>query len=140
MKPETFSARQAALVRKDWAKTAPIKAQTARAFYAHLFRNAPDTKPLFRSDMELQGEKLLNTLGFVLDHLDDPDALLPAARDLAIRHEGYGVTAAHYDLVGTALLQTLEELIGADFTEEARDAWIAVYEHVAGEMKRAAYS
>ncbi|MEM9249925.1 MAG: globin domain-containing protein [Pseudomonadota bacterium] len=135
-----ISARQAALVRQDWARTAPIKAQTARAFYANLFQAAPETKPLFRGDMELQGQKLVNTLGFVLDHLDDPEALLPAARALAIRHVGYGVTADHYDRVGEALLQTLEDLLGADFADEARRAWVAVYDHVAGEMKRAAYA
>lgn len=134
------SERQAALVRSDWAKTAPIKAQTARTFYANLFRLAPETKPMFRGDMEVQGQKLMNTFGFVLDHLDEPDELLPAARDLAIRHVGYGVTADQYDLVGQALLQTLDDLLGTAFTEEARWAWGDIYAHIADEMKRAAYS
>ena len=131
--------RQKTLVRKDWALTAPIKDQTARAFYANLFRLAPETKPMFKGDMDLQGKKLMATLGFVLDHLDEPGELLPAAQDLAIRHVAYGVRPDHYGAVGEALIQTLDDLLGQQFSDEARAAWVAVYGFLADEMKTAAY-
>jgi hemoglobin-like flavoprotein len=55
-----------------------------------------------------------------------------------MRHAGYGVKDEHYDTVAEALLWTLEQGLGSDFTTEARDAWVAVYTVLASTMKDAA--
>ena len=39
----------------------------------------------------------------------------------------YGVVPAHYDVVGQALLATLEGGLGAEWTAQVKAAWIAVY-------------
>jgi len=57
---------------------------------------------------------------------------------LGRRHVGYGVTDAHYDTVGGALLWTLEKGLGAAFTSEMKDAWATVYGVLATVMKDAA--
>jgi len=101
-----------AIVRRSWTKVAPIAPMAAQVFYGRLFRIAPGTRPLFASDVTAQGRKLIMTLGFVVDHLDRPDTLVPAAQELAIRHVGYKVTAEHYAPVGDALLWSLGELLG----------------------------
>jgi hemoglobin-like flavoprotein len=44
----------------------------------------------------------------------------------------------HYDTVATALLWTLEQGLGSDFTPEVKDAWTAAYTVLAGTMKHAA--
>jgi hemoglobin-like flavoprotein len=41
------------------------------------------------------------------------------AQDLGKRHVKYGVLPAHYDVVGQALLATLESGLGAEWTEQA---------------------
>jgi hemoglobin-like flavoprotein len=41
---------------------------------------------------------------------------------LGARHSGYGVAAAHYAIVGEALLWTLERGLGEGFTPEVRSA------------------
>jgi hemoglobin-like flavoprotein len=66
--------------------------------------------------------------------LDAPDELLPAVRALGKRHVGYGVIDEHYQLVGAALLWTLETGLGAAFTPEVKDAWTAVYTVLATTM------
>jgi nitric oxide dioxygenase len=53
---------------------------------------------------------------------------------------GYGVQEEHYATVGSALLQTLEQGLGEDFTPPVRQAWTAVYGVVAGVMIAAAKS
>lgn len=108
-------------------------------FYANLFRIDVSTKPLFVGNLELQGRKLIQTLGFIVDHLDDADELLPAARDLAIRHVSYGVQPGQYDSVGTALIKTLKQLLGADFGPEDEKAWTETYTFLSGAMIKAAY-
>jgi hemoglobin-like flavoprotein len=42
--------------------------------------------------------------------------------------------------VGNALMLTLEQGLGADFTPQVKDAWSATYELLSGVMKQAAYS
>ena len=44
---------------------------------------------------------------------------------------------ADYDTVAEALLWTLEQGLGADFTPDTKSAWVAVYTVLAGEMQAA---
>ena len=111
----------------------------SRLFYGRLFKIAPETKPLFKADMAQQGRKLVATLAFVIDHLSDDKALVSAARDLAVRHLNYNVEKHQYALVGEALLWTLEELLGADYTPEVARAWSDVYSSLETIMTDAAY-
>lgn len=127
------------LVRSSWALAAADPQRTSQTFYSNLFRLDATTKPLFVGDLQLQGRKLMQTLGFVVDHLEDPDVLMPAAVDLAKRHVGYGVDAEQYGSVGTALFQTFDQLLGAQFTDEHRAAWSATYAILSKAMVDAAY-
>jgi hemoglobin-like flavoprotein len=76
----------------------------------------------------------------VVRSLHDLNAVLPVARELAQRHVGYGVLPRHYDSVGTALMWTLEQGLGAALTPAAREAWQQAYGTLAGAMKAAAYA
>jgi nitric oxide dioxygenase len=70
--------------------------------------------------------------------LDRLDQIVPAVQQLGIRHAGYGVKEEHYAAVAAALLWTLEEGLGADFTPEVKDAWTAAYTVLATTMQQAA--
>jgi len=48
------------------------------------------------------------------------------------------VRDAHYASVGAALLWTVERGLGADFTEEAREAWTSAYGILSSTMMDAA--
>jgi hemoglobin-like flavoprotein len=50
----------------------------------------------------------------------------------------YGVEDAHYATVGAALLWTLEQALGADFTPSVSAGWSAAYELLADTMQAAA--
>lgn len=67
------------------------------------------------------------------------DAILPAVRSLAVKHVAYGVRNEHYKPVGDALLWTLEQGLGPDFTPEVRDAWVEAYAILSGAMIAEAY-
>jgi len=77
-------------------------------------------------------------MGTVVSGLRRLAGLLPTVRELGRRHAGYGVTDAHYDTVGVALLWTLERGLGSSFTPEVRAAWASAYGLLAGVMKAAA--
>ena len=118
---------QVELVQQSFAKVAPISDQAAKLFYGRLFDIAPDVKPLFHGDMDEQGRKLMATLAVVVNGLAQLDTILPAASALAKRHVGYGVRPSHYTPVGEALVWTLEQGLGADWTPPLAQAWTAAY-------------
>ncbi len=130
--------KQKTLVQVSFAKVAPIAEQAAELFYRRLFTLDPALKPLFKGDMQEQGRKLMRMIGTAVNGLDRLEALVPAVQDLGRRHVGYGVRPAHYDTVGAALLWTLEQGLGADFTPEVKTAWATVYGILAQTMKDAA--
>jgi hemoglobin-like flavoprotein len=131
--------QQVALVQASFAKVAPIAEQAAALFYGRLFETAPETRALFRGDMGVQGQKLMGAITTVVTNLDNLAAVVPVAQELAKRHVGYGVRAEHYGPVGAALLWTLEQGLGGDFTPEVGAAWAEAYGALSGVMIAAAY-
>ena len=127
------------LVQSSFAKVAPIAEAAAGLFYGRLFEIAPEVTPLFQGDMAEQGRKLMATLGVVVNGLKNLDAILPAAKALAVRHVDYGVKAADYTPVGEALVWTLEKGLGDDFTAEVKSAWLAAYGVLSSVMIAEAY-
>jgi hemoglobin-like flavoprotein len=129
---------QIRLVKASWQQVLPIRAAAADLFYARLFEIAPDVRPLFKRDIHAQGVMLMKMLDTVVASLDRLDTLLPVAGQLARRHVGYGVQPQHYDIVGTALIWTLEQGLGQAFTPQVRHAWLSAYSTLACAMKDAA--
>jgi hemoglobin-like flavoprotein len=126
-------------VKRTWAMVTPIADQAAILFYDRLFEIDPAARVLFRrTDMAAQRATLMGTLTLVVKGLDELERLVPAVEGLGRRHAGYGVIAEHYGSVGAALLWTLEQGLGAEFTPEVRDAWATAYGILAGVMQDAA--
>ena len=130
---------QVELVQQSFAKVAPISEQAAVLFYDRLFEVAPSVKPMFTADMTEQRKKLVATLAVVVNGLGNLDSVLPAASALAKRHVNYGATPAHYPVVGSALLWTLEKGLGDAWTPEIAEAWTAAYGTLSGYMISEAY-
>jgi len=130
--------RQKALVQESFAALAPIAEDAMALFYRRLFELDPAVRRMFPEDMAAQRRKLAQMLTAAVKGLDHLDRLVPVVQDLGRRHAGYGVTEAHYDTVGGALLWTLEKGLGDAFTPETRDAWATVYGLLATVMKDAA--
>lgn len=129
---------QKQLVQTTFAKVAPIADEAAALFYGRLFELDPSLRPLFKTDLKEQGRKLMRMIGMAVNGLDRLDELVPAVRQLGTRHVGYGVRDEHYDTVAAALVWTLEQGLGSDFTPEVKDAWVVVYGVLASTMKEAA--
>jgi hemoglobin-like flavoprotein len=127
-------AQTIALVRASWSQVQPIRSAAAALFYRHLFADAPGLRALFRGDLQEQGDRLMQMMDWLVDRLDDPPTLLAALADLGRRHAGYGVQASHYDRVGAALLRTLAEGLGAQFTSATERAWTELYQMISDTM------
>ena len=129
---------QIRLVRSSWSMIAERAHVFTARFYDHLFTIDDSAARLFTGvEMTVQQWKLAQTIGVVVQALDDPDALLPAVAALGKRHTQYGVQARHFDTVGQALLQAMADTLGAAFTPRIRTAWTEAYQLVASVMQRA---
>jgi len=129
---------QIKLVQSSFVHVLPIAEDAAALFYARLFELDPALRPMFHGDMQEQGRKLMTLLVVVVRGLTQLDALLPAVQNLGRRHVGYGVTTDHYATVGTALLWTLSQGLGAVFTPAVEEAWTVAYTLLANVMQAAA--
>lgn len=133
-----MNAEQIALVQSSFAKVQPISEQAAALFYGRLFELAPQVRPLFKEDLTDQGRKLMLMLAMITSKLNQLETLVPTAQALAKRHVAYGAQAAHYAVVGQALLDTLQEGLGDEFTPEVRAAWTSAYSTLSAVMIDAA--
>ena len=130
---------QKRLLRETWKQVAPTGEAAADLLYRRLFEIDPTARELFRTtDMFAQRQKLLQTLGFAVSGLDNLDLMLPTVEDLGRRHDGYGVTDAHYDSLGAALLWALEQRLGRAWTPAVASAWTEVYGLLSAAMRTAA--
>lgn len=127
-------------IRQTWASAVAAREIVGQLFYENLFRVAPQTRALFPASLDDQGRKLVQTLSWIVDHLDQEDELFPAADALAARHVGYGVMPDHYEAVGAALIATLHAGLGADFEAEDEAAWLRTYGVLSKRMIETAYA
>lgn len=130
--------QQKELVQTTWTMVVPIADKAAELFYGRLFELEPEYKKMFKNDMTEQGKKLMKTINIAVAALDDVEPLVPVLKQMGADHAGYGVVERDYNVVGAALLWTLEQGLGEAFTDEVKSAWGAVYELLASVMKEGA--
>lgn len=126
---------QIVLVQSSFDQLLPASAAVAREFYVQLFTLDPTLRPHFPADMRKQEQMLMVMLNTSVNGLWYPDALLPVLHRLGQRHAGYGVQPGHYTTVGVALIATLRQFLGHDFSAEVEVAWWAAYRFMAETMQ-----
>jgi nitric oxide dioxygenase len=128
-----------ARIRSSWAKAVAGREILGDIFYGNLFEIAPQTRPMFPPSLDDQGRKLVQTLSWIVDHLEQEETLVATASALAVRHVDFGVNADHYAVVGEALIATLKAGLGDDFSGADEEAWTRVYGQLSTKMIEAAY-
>ena len=64
----------------------------------------------------------------------DLDPLVEILRALGRKHAQYGALPAHYAVVGRALIDTLQKVLGDKFTSEVKTAWARIYDIISTSM------
>ncbi|GAB3918148.1 globin domain-containing protein [Larkinella terrae] len=125
------------LVKRSWQilrKIDPIL--LGDVFYSRLFIDAPGLRPMFAARMDGQYRKLVDMLDAMVANLDKTEVLVAELGELGRRHIGYGVKSQHYDLVGKALLWTLEVALGNDWNSTLKTAWKQCYQEISKAMQQ----
>lgn len=135
-----MTTKEIELICNSWKTLRAVKPElVGDVFYSKLFLDAPHLRHLFKTERGEQSRKLLNMLNIVVARIDKFEELKAEVRKLALRHRDYGVRPAHYDLVGNALLWTLKNALGTEWTPGLENAWVQCYTTLASEMIGAAY-
>lgn len=125
---------QVELVQSSFADVLPIADVAGMLFYERIFTLAPEARALFGDDIALQASRTMAAVKTAVDGLDDIDHVAPFLVRLGARHVRYGVRLEHFEVIGAALLWTLEQGLGEHFTPDVRDAWEAAWGVIAGAM------
>ena len=133
------STGQVDAVTASWDKVAALGAETVGVLlFKRIFEIAPealqffsfkDEPNLYESDaLKKHGALVVTTVGTAVAGLKDLEKLAPVLKNLGKAHANKGIVAAHYDVVGQALIDTLQTGLGDEaFTVEVKEAWQSVY-------------
>lgn len=133
-----MTTEQVRLIRESFSELARHGHVAALVFYKRLFEIAPELRPMFKGDIEVQSKKLIDMLGVLIAMLERPTGLELELKAMGARHADYGVEDEHYGVVGAALLGMLAETLDKGFNAEVRTAWTTLYGAVETLMKAGA--
>ncbi|MFE3291917.1 FAD-binding oxidoreductase [Rhodococcus sp. NPDC059234] len=132
------------LVRTTFKAVAAVEdgpEKLTRSFYAILFARNPEAREFFPAAMDVQRDRLVRAIAYVIDKLEEPESILPFLGQLGRDHRKYGVEDAHYIAVGNALITALQNFAGSEiWTEEVDLAWREAIALIASTMMTAANS
>ena len=127
--------KEIAAIKKSWAVMRKIDPHVvADVFYSKLFFDNPELRKMFPQDMEGQYRKLIDMLNTIIARIEKLDELKGDIVAMSKRHVEYGVKPEQYNLVGKALLWTLQKGLGNEWTDEMKSAWINCYAVLSGTM------
>ncbi len=93
-------------------------------FYEVLFERCPEARQLFQGvDMGVQSIMLTMALGAIREYPDINNAFRAYLRVLGTKHKRKGVAKEFYANFLEALLATLEEFHGEDWSDELAGEW-----------------
>lgn len=133
---ERLDERDITLVEHNFAVLMSFSDALAERFYQRLFAEYPAIMPLFKSvTIEGQHKKLLASMVLLIQHLRDSEMIADYLQGLGVRHQQYGVEAAHYEMFIENWLSVISEFADQEWDEELQQAWKNVLEYVAELMQ-----
>ncbi|HEY8547928.1 MAG TPA: globin domain-containing protein [Acidimicrobiales bacterium] len=123
---------------RTWAQVIAYGDQVALRFYSRLFLMAPETRDMFPLSMATQRDRLLAALGHTVANVAELERVVPYLQQLGRDHRKFGVEPHHYGPLGEALLATLADFLGHEWTPDLAHDWAEAYGLVARVMIEAA--
>lgn len=105
-------------------------------FYESLFRHAPHLRRMFRDDLTGQGMKFMTTLDVIVSKLDNEEEIADQYTGLGKLHASVGVHRADFTPMEEALIDTMRNAMGANFSSELEHAWRKAFTIVSTNMIR----
>lgn len=141
----TLTPARITAVQKSWVSVEALGAETVGVLlFKNIFEIHPPAVQLFSfknepgmmksAKLKAHGKKVVDTVGVAVGALTNLPALVPILQGLALKHINFNINPqgtpehkSYYDVVGQALLKTLEMGLADAFTPALRESWALVY-------------
>lgn len=120
----------------------PLLNEIGRSFYEKLFEFAPETRVLFKSDMETQQQLFMSIfrqfsvlnersmLTLPVTASNSGEVSIPGVAGLGERHVTYGVQPEHFAAAQNAFLSSVDKHLGEVVDAKTKEAWIRAFEMI----------
>ncbi len=129
---------QQRLLKESWALVEEQQDSITSYLFARVFLHHPELRDLFPVAMAEHRARFLATLVTAIGSPDEPGRVDKHLRALGRDHRRFEVGPEHYDLFGTALVDSLRAAGGDAWTAEYDQAWTQGYQAVAAAMQAGA--
>jgi len=85
------------------------------------------SKNIDHTRMKAHAGRVVSTVATAVSLLRSLETLVPVLHSLGLKHVGYGVIPAHYDVVGQALIKSLTTALGEKMTPAVTNAYLKVF-------------
>ena len=124
-------------IKASWEKVKgldPTYEATGVLLFKNIFEIAPQALDLFsfKDEEDLYESAALKkhasgVMKAIEAAVNDFGGIQTALKDLGARHVKRGILPEHYDVVGQAIIKTLEQGLGNGFSDYLRESWTKVY-------------
>ena len=112
------------LIKKTFEKVFPLLDKASFFFFESLFEYDPYLSSHFTCSAREQAQKFYDVLRFSADHFCRLNGLITGLEDMIQQHWVHDVTHKDFEAIGDAWLMTLHRVLGKEFSDETREAWI----------------
>ncbi len=140
--------QQARLLAESFSKIENRLYELGSLVHRRLFEISPESRRLFKGDMEEQALKMARVFGefarlqrrsqhFMPVTGKAGEVIIPGIGSLGARHEiNYGVRSKHFGHMREALLYAIKSLLGRDYNDEIGLAWSEAFDMLANSMQK----
>lgn len=134
--------RDVQAIADSWNEVKAFGAERAGiVLFKRLFIAAPETFFMFSDFKDLPDWEeskqfkhhcriVMNIVGTAVSLLKDPDSLDGTLEYLGMKHEGFAISRAHFDILGVELIHTLREALGSKLTPAVEQAWTQMFKYI----------
>jgi hemoglobin-like flavoprotein len=125
---------------KSFNLLAPRAQELSDRFYAKLFVQHPEVRPMFPRDMSGQKQKLIASLSLVVKNLQKPENLREPLLEMGKRHVDYGTLPEQYPVVRGVLVSVMADMAGEAWNTQLDVDWKVAIDFVSSIMIEGARS
>ena len=133
---------QVRILQQSLEAIGPMLHEIGRSFYVKLFEFAPDTRALFKTDMETQQQLFMaifrqfsvlnerSMLTLPVTASSSGEVSIPGVAGLGERHVTYGVRPDHFIAAQNAFLWSVDKHLGEVVDAKTKEAWVRAFEMI----------
>lgn len=117
------------LIKDSWNVISKSKKSVRNTFYSLMFEVDPNLESLFRESF-LAWDSLPDSFEFMYKHMENLENVTEEIKRLGLKHKTFGVKPKNFPTGKDALVKTIEQYMGPEYTEEIGSAWAKLFDYM----------